>query len=154
MILLLLFQIILFLFRHQLLWYFYGDVLICPCFSISITITTGFPIISVSTALRTSLLNSKKSLVGSYFSSTCTIVTSNWFEPFAAPLPEQDLQDLYVVYLTFFSVPLKASSKLILTSYLKSLPLLDVRLDDPPPKSPKKSSKISENDELSKLPNP
>ena len=77
------------------------------------------------------------------------------FEPFAAPLPEQDLQDLYVVYLTFFSVPSYASSKLILTSYLKSFPLLlDLLEEPPPPKSLKKSSKISEKDELSNPPKP
>ena len=75
------------------------------------------------------------------------------FEPFAAPLPEQDLQDLYVVYLTFFSVPSYASSKLILTSYLKSFPLLLDHLEEhPPPKSLKKSSKISEKDDVSKPP--
>jgi len=58
------------------------------------------------------------------------------------------------VYLTFFSIPLKASSKLILTSYLKSFPLLPDRsradpLDESPVKSPKKSSNISENEEES-----
>ena len=52
-------------------------------------------------------------------------------------------------------MPLKASSRLILTSYLKSFPrLLDLLVDPPPPKSPKKSSKISEKDEVSKPPKP
>ena len=73
----------------------------------------------------------------------------------AAPLPVQEEHFLYVVYLIFFSNPLKASSNEILTSYLKSLPLLLVLLDEPPPpNSPKKSSKISEKDEVSKPPKP
>ena len=42
----------------------------------------------------------------------------------------------------------------MLTSYLKSFPLLLVLLEDPPPKSLKKSSKISEKDEVSKPPKP
>ena len=44
---------------------------------------------------------------------------------------------------------------MMLTSYLKSFPRLLDLLDDPlPPKSLKKSSKISENDDVSNPPEP
>ena len=49
----------------------------------------------------------------------------------------------------------EASSNSIFTSYLKSLPLLlDLLLDPPPPKSLKKSSNISEKEDVSKPPKP
>ena len=60
---------------------------------------------SITTTLRTSLLHSKETLVSSYLASS-RAAPSNRFDPLAAPLPEHDLQDLYVEYFTFFSVPL------------------------------------------------